>query len=271
MLRVAGKLRPCGAFVPPKAVLWRSESRQWNGVREGDTTLIKFLCPNGHPLASPDSRVGKSGQCPRCQAQFVVPAPDQPPEVAARQLPTEHPESARRSPQASAASGSEKFVFLCPNGHKLVGSPSLRGRAGQCPHCNSRFLIPDPHAAPGDETDQDEPLAGLGDVDLPETGVDHIVWDTLGADASLEDDAADTWSREGGDELATAASARELSSTGTYHPKDLDRRAPCRPTRALPGGRQQVGCPVVFGGTVAARIRRLRGPQLMSRPVMNRQ
>ena len=32
--------------------------------------------------------------------------------------------------------------FLCPNGHKLNGPSSLRGKPGQCPHCGSRFTIP---------------------------------------------------------------------------------------------------------------------------------
>jgi hypothetical protein len=40
------------------------------------------------------------------------------------------------------ASNDEIFVFLCPNGHKLNGPPSLKGRPGQCPHCGARFLIP---------------------------------------------------------------------------------------------------------------------------------
>lgn len=35
------------------------------------------------------------------------------------------------------------FVFLCPNGHKLNGPPSLKGKAGQCPHCGARFVIPE--------------------------------------------------------------------------------------------------------------------------------
>ena len=36
----------------------------------------------------------------------------------------------------------ELFVFLCPNGHKLNGPPTLKGKAGQCPHCGARFRIP---------------------------------------------------------------------------------------------------------------------------------
>jgi hypothetical protein len=35
------------------------------------------------------------------------------------------------------------FVFLCPNGHKLNGPASLKGKPGQCPHCGARFMIPE--------------------------------------------------------------------------------------------------------------------------------
>jgi hypothetical protein len=38
--------------------------------------------------------------------------------------------------------GSGTFMFLCPNGHRLNGPPSLKGKAGQCPHCGVRFRIP---------------------------------------------------------------------------------------------------------------------------------
>jgi hypothetical protein len=52
------------------------------------------------------------------------------------------------------------MVFLCPNGHKLHGSNSLQGRPGQCPHCNSRFLIPtddDAQEVHDDSADHREP------------------------------------------------------------------------------------------------------------------
>jgi hypothetical protein len=49
------------------------------------------------------------------------------------------------TPAAGSGTGlppSDIFVFLCPNGHKLHGPPSLKGKPGQCPHCGARFLIP---------------------------------------------------------------------------------------------------------------------------------
>lgn len=43
---------------------------------EDDPNQIVFLCPNGHRLHGPASLVGKPGQCPYCNARFLVPSPD---------------------------------------------------------------------------------------------------------------------------------------------------------------------------------------------------
>ncbi|WP_425619324.1 hypothetical protein NA78x_003063 [Anatilimnocola sp. NA78] len=54
------------------------------------------------------------------------------------------------------------FVFLCPNGHKLNGPPSLKGKAGQCPHCGARFVIPE------DDVPEDEiPTGEVEDEEVP--------------------------------------------------------------------------------------------------------
>jgi len=53
----------------------------------------------------------------------------------------------------------EIIEFLCPNGHKLSGPASLQGRPGQCPHCQSKFVIPD-YSEFGTETDH-EAIAAL--------------------------------------------------------------------------------------------------------------
>ena len=46
-------------------------------------------------------------------------------------------------PGSGSKPSQEVFVFLCPNGHKLNGPPSLKGKLGQCPHCVAKFRIPD--------------------------------------------------------------------------------------------------------------------------------
>jgi hypothetical protein len=133
--------------------------------------MIKFLCPSGHPLSAPDNLAGKKGKCPKCNTPFVVPnlegdAELSPPgagpasdeqgdaEPAERQEPaasgpgeSSGAEGSREFPamgsgKGIAAAPGEIFVFLCPNGHKLNGPPSMKGKAGQCPHCGARFRIP---------------------------------------------------------------------------------------------------------------------------------
>ena len=122
--------------------------------------MIKFLCPNGHPLSAPENLAGKPGKCPKCNTAFVVPQPEeeQPPETPPAEAqpsvaaPSAAPASAAigMGSDKGKAPGKEVFVFLCPNGHKLNGPPSLKGKPGQCPHCGAKFRIPadDDLAAP---------------------------------------------------------------------------------------------------------------------------
>jgi hypothetical protein len=123
--------------------------------------MIKFLSPSGHPLTAPESLAGKAGKCPKCNTPFVVPQPTDAAgqsavgAAAVATTPATAVESdggsgmgfpapvtpAMGSGLGKAATG-EVFVFLCPNGHKLNGPPSMKGKAGQCPHCGARFRIP---------------------------------------------------------------------------------------------------------------------------------
>lgn len=126
--------------------------------------MIKFLCPNGHQLSAPKNLAGKAGKCPKCGTAFLVPPPES--EDEAERTPpgvepsAESPASTEPAAAEPAAEDSQKpatpamgsgkgkamtgevFVFLCPNGHKLNGPPSMKGKAGQCPHCGARFRIP---------------------------------------------------------------------------------------------------------------------------------
>jgi len=129
--------------------------------------MIKFLCPNGHPLSAPENLAGKPGKCPKCSTPFVVPRPDEaipaPAAVEAANAPATPTTPQLTAPVSSLAGtapaaapaletpamgsgkdlpAGEVFVFLCPNGHKLNGPPSMKGKAGQCPHCGARFRIP---------------------------------------------------------------------------------------------------------------------------------
>jgi hypothetical protein len=116
--------------------------------------MIKFLCPNGHQLSAPENLAGKPGKCPKCNTAFVVPTPEEEepqPEATPVEVPAAAaPAPAAAPPQPAIGMGSGKgksstkevFVFLCPNGHKLNGPPSLKGKPGQCPHCGAKFRIP---------------------------------------------------------------------------------------------------------------------------------
>lgn len=101
--------------------------------------MITFLCPNGHKLSCPDHHGGRAGTCPDCGIRFRVPLPE--PATGAESAPGSAAESGGDSGHDRGGE-SNLIVFLCPNGHRLNGPPNLAGRAGQCPHCGSRFRIP---------------------------------------------------------------------------------------------------------------------------------
>lgn len=139
--------------------------------------VIKFLCPNGHQLSAPENMAGKKGKCPKCQSAFVVPTLE---EVAAAeaddaQQPVELATGVSASetvtlPAMGSGKGlppGELFVFLCPNGHRLNGPPSLKGKAGQCPHCGARFRIPTDDEEEESPTDEPAPMRVV--IGAPET------------------------------------------------------------------------------------------------------
>lgn len=145
-------------------------------------SVVKFLCPNGHPLNAPPNLVGKAGKCPKCSTAFIVPAPEPDEETPARRpgpsgsgrLAAEAGGSAPRldiklgsgiKAGPGAQPNQEIFVFLCPNGHKLNGPPSLKGKLGQCPHCGAKFLIP---------SDEPEVIEGAELVDEPPPETDAV-------------------------------------------------------------------------------------------------
>lgn len=152
--------------------------------------MIKFLCPSGHPLSAPENLAGKKGKCPKCNTPFVVPSLEEvadlsPPGAAsASDQPAAEAEPAvsaageaggasgvegsREFPEMGSGKGTatapgEIFVFLCPNGHKLNGPPTMKGKAGQCPHCGAKFRIPtdeemelpDEEVPPGDGDEEE--------------------------------------------------------------------------------------------------------------------
>ncbi len=125
---------------------------------------ISFVCPQGHPLTAPDDMAGRAGKCPHCGTRFLIPRLEAEagpaaggPRVAGGAMAGGAMAGGAMAGGAMAggamaggaapAAGStsprvESIVFFCPNGHKLNGPATLRGKLGLCPHCQSRFRIP---------------------------------------------------------------------------------------------------------------------------------
>lgn len=99
---------------------------------------ISFVCPQGHPLTAQDSQAGQAGKCPHCGTRFLIPqlASDDDDATANTKTVT------APSPPKPTSARVESIVFTCPNGHKLNGPASLRGKLGLCPHCQTKFRIP---------------------------------------------------------------------------------------------------------------------------------
>lgn len=125
---------------------------------------ISFVCPQGHPLTAQDSQAGQAGKCPHCGTRFLIP------QLAGDEddSPTNSTTSAVSSSPKSSSPRVDSIVFTCPNGHKLNGPASLRGKLGLCPHCQTKFRIPaieSPAAGSGKSVER--PLAASAPLAAP--------------------------------------------------------------------------------------------------------
>lgn len=82
--------------------------------------MIQFSCPNCAAVYSvPDQKAGKTGTCPKCQTQFIVPDAD----------PAPAPE-----PEGDVA------IKPCPKcASKLVVAPGDLGKDVECPKCQTVY------------------------------------------------------------------------------------------------------------------------------------
>jgi len=150
--------------------------------------ILKFTCPNGHPISCAEDRIGKAAKCPKCGAQFVVPGDEaagdsgsRAADQVAQPTPTEssrdsakgRPEGSGKQPagtddakteiMSAEARAQDIIVFFCPNNHKLNAPSRLQGKPGQCPHCGVKFHIPTYE----DVDEQDEDREAFTDEEIP--------------------------------------------------------------------------------------------------------
>ena len=132
---------------------------------------IEITCPQGHKIACGEELIGKSVKCPSCETVFRI----------------TDPRGSQGGKSADRVEQDNTIAFLCPNGHKLNSPASLQGKAGKCPHCGERFLIPD--YSEDDNDDLEDLTADSDDVETNELPVleDLQPLDGLSADQEAED------------------------------------------------------------------------------------
>jgi rRNA maturation protein Nop10 len=136
--------------------------------------MIEFLCPNGHRIRCAAEQAGRAAKCPRCGVDFRVPNPakldianaaDSDPNVARPEFTDSGLSNQKSSSSGKLVSKESQIEFLCPNGHRLFGPAKLQGKAGQCPECGSRFIIPTYDEAPAEA--ESAPPAAVAETALP--------------------------------------------------------------------------------------------------------
>lgn len=137
--------------------------------------MIEFLCPNGHRIRCPDEQAGRAAKCPKCHVAFRVPGPAAGPGAQAAETEPAPPDA----PPAQAEAD-DSIEFLCPNGHRLHGPARLKGQAGECPMCGTKFRVPT-YEDLSEEEVPDQPIEvgradGNDDYDmvLPEVDEDDV-------------------------------------------------------------------------------------------------
>jgi hypothetical protein len=94
--------------------------------------MIKFACPGCAAVFSVgDEKAGKTGKCPKCQAQFMIPEAE-PPAVGAAPPPLSPPPPPAEDPGVE--------IKPCPGCQaKLTVSPGDLGLDVECPYCKTVY------------------------------------------------------------------------------------------------------------------------------------
>lgn len=136
--------------------------------------MIRFACPGcGGVFTVEDDKAGKTGMCPKCAAQFQIPAPQAgaafppPPPVdvfASRPAPPAPPVRVVPVPPPPPPAVAAVIELVCP-GCKgaLAVSASDLGTAVECPYCKKVFTANRP-GAPAPSAPSPKPKRTLDDV-----------------------------------------------------------------------------------------------------------
>ncbi len=94
-----------------------------------------------------------------------------------------------KSGLGKASANEPRLAFVCPNGHRMNAPAHLQGKAGQCPVCGAKFVIPSPsdiaHGAAAGASDGSSlgsaPLAGTAAATTAESpaGSNHPLCNLL--------------------------------------------------------------------------------------------
>ena len=97
--------------------------------------MIRFACPGcGATYTVEDAKGGKTGKCPKCQSQFVIPMPE---EGAA---PPPLPRSPAPPPPPSADPNAPVEIAPCPKcGARLSVAAADLGADVECPYCKTVY------------------------------------------------------------------------------------------------------------------------------------
>lgn len=109
--------------------------------------MIRFACPGcGAIYAVEVAQAGKTGLCPKCQAQFVIPSPEPAPAPEPPRVEVPLP-----APPAAPTRGPDDPVEVrpCPScGSRLSVLASDLGVSVECPHCKTVFTAARAGATP---------------------------------------------------------------------------------------------------------------------------
>lgn len=132
---------PAAKEPAPKELLVKEPASKEPLPKESAAKAATIRAPQEKAVAEPP-------RGPKTEPEKAVPPkqpviPSSPPRAEVATESAVPPANVATSIAASPAERDlEQIVFLCPNGHRLHGPVTLCGKAGQCPHCNSKFLVP---------------------------------------------------------------------------------------------------------------------------------